>query len=297
MYQPNKKPYSPIKHAFPRRYLDPSRLALIAVPLLLLFFFFFRFEAAETKSVTDDVRRIVRPVRALPGFRPLNESRIAIVTFTTEQKSYTHLSLKNKAYYAKKNGYDFYIDYESNNHRGMMWHKFDMVQKVINGSEHDWIWWMDFDTLITNTNIKVEDILAESLANATDPDSVDYIFTPDCFELNAGSFLTRASPRSHTFINRVAEYHKANATYEHQLSEQDCMRDILFQSSFMSNQFVMIPQWKMNAFPEEIPCYDKDQKMFERGVFMLHFAGAWAHVKEEDPTGYLMKKYEREIIW
>lgn len=47
--------------------------------------------------MTDDVGEISKPARALPGFRPLNESRIAIVTFTTEQKSFTHLSLKNKA--------------------------------------------------------------------------------------------------------------------------------------------------------------------------------------------------------
>lgn len=83
--------------------------------------------------------------------------------------------------YAKKHGYDLYIDYETNNDRGMMWHKFDMVQKVINASEHDWVWWMDFDTLITNTNTKLEDIISESLANATDPDLVDYIFTPDWY--------------------------------------------------------------------------------------------------------------------
>lgn len=75
------------------------------------------------------------------------------------------------------------------------------------------------------------------------------------------------------------------------------MRDILFHSSYMDDKFVMVPQWKLNAFPEEIPCYDQDQKKFESGIFMLHFAGAWAHVKEEDPTGYLMKKYEQEIIW
>lgn len=61
----------------------------------------------------------------------------------------------------------------------MMWHKFDMVQNVIHGSEHDWVWWMDFDTLITNTNTKLEDIISEALATVTDPELVDYIFTPD----------------------------------------------------------------------------------------------------------------------
>jgi mannan polymerase II complex MNN10 subunit len=96
----------------------------------------------------------------------------------------------------------------------------------------------------------------------------------------------------------VIEYHNANATDEHQMSEQDCMRDILFRSAFMEDKFVMLPQWKINAFPQEIPCYDqRDKKVWERGIFTLHFAGAWAHVKEEDPTGFLMRKYEQEIIW
>jgi mannan polymerase II complex MNN10 subunit len=62
-----------------------------------------------------------------------------------------------------------------------MWHKFEMVQTVINASQHDWVWWMDFDTLITNTDIKLESIIEEALANATNPDLVDWIFTADWY--------------------------------------------------------------------------------------------------------------------
>lgn len=96
MYHPTMKPYSPTKHAFPRRFFDPSRLVIVAIVLFLIFFF--RFESTETIITgTDDALAISESAEALPGFRPLNESRIAIVTFTTEQKSFTHLSLKNKA--------------------------------------------------------------------------------------------------------------------------------------------------------------------------------------------------------
>lgn len=96
MYHPTKKPYySPVKHAFPRRCFDPSRIILVAIVLLLLFFL--RFESPAAITVTEAVREVSKPAAALPGFRPLSESRIAIVTFTTEQKSFTHLSLKNKA--------------------------------------------------------------------------------------------------------------------------------------------------------------------------------------------------------
>jgi mannan polymerase II complex MNN10 subunit len=118
------------------------------------------------------------------------------------------------------------------------------------------------------------------------------------FELNAGSFFTRGHNRSLAFFDAVRGYHDANATQDHQLSEQDCMRDIIFRGSKPFNDnLIFIPQWKINAFPEEIPCWDTTQKYWERGMFVVHFAGAWAHVQEDDPTGLLMKKYEGEIIW
>ena len=100
------------------------------------------------------------------------------------------------------------------------------------------------------------------------------------------------------FFDAVRAYHDANHREDNQLSEQDCMRDIIFKGSKpFSDNVVFIPQWKINAFPEEIKCWDAARKGWERGMFVVHFAGAWAHVKRDDPTGFLMEKYEREIIW
>lgn len=76
------------------------------------------------------------------------------------------------------------------------------------------------------------------------------------------------------------------------------MRDMLFDvdPGYTAQHVHMIPQWKTNAFPEEIKCWDKDDRGWEPGTFAIHFAGAWAHVKGEDPTGQLMRKYEGEIV-
>lgn len=96
----------------------------------------------------------------------------------------------------------------------------------------------------------------------------------------------------------MTEYHEANATDERQLSEQDCMRDVLFKTSFLDGKFIMLPQHLINAFPEEIKCWDQRfNKHFEPGMFLIHFAGAFAHVKGEDPTGFLMKKYQSQVIY
>jgi len=227
----------------------------------------------------------------------VKEPRIAIITFITDQKSYIHLSLKNKAHYAQRHGYDLIIDYESHSSRGTTWLKFDMVSRLIKKEQYDWIWWMDFDTLITNTDIKVADIISESLANVTKPNEIDLLLTDDCNGLNDGSFIVRSSPRSIDFLNRVRDIHDTNQVKDVSTNDQESMRDFLKTKYPEVKHAIMIPQWKINAFPEEIRCFDKYDKGWEKGMFVIHFAGAWAHVKGEDPTGDLMRKYEKEIMW
>lgn len=56
-----------------------------------------------------------------------------------------------------------------------------MVQRVINSNQYDWVWWIDFDTLVMNMNTKVEDIIADALTNVTNPDKIDFLFTPDWY--------------------------------------------------------------------------------------------------------------------
>jgi mannan polymerase II complex MNN10 subunit len=60
-----------------------------------------------------------------------------------------------------------------------MWHKFVMLERVIEAGEHDWVWWIDFDTLITNTSVKLTDLIVESLADSPHPEQVDFLLTAD----------------------------------------------------------------------------------------------------------------------
>jgi mannan polymerase II complex MNN10 subunit len=224
-------------------------------------------------------------------------NRIAIVTFITDQKSYIHLSLRNKDHYVKRHRYDLFVDYESHAERGTTWLKFDMIERLIQAKQHDWIWWMDFDTLITNTTMKLEDVISETLANSTKPDNIDFLVTDDCNGLNDGSFIVRSSPRSIEFLNRVRALHDSERKKENGLNDQEAMRDLLLNKAPLTEHVQRIPQWKINAFPPEITCFDDNRRVWEKGFFVIHFAGAWAHVDGDDPTGFLMKKYESEIIW
>jgi hypothetical protein len=97
-----KKPYSPSRQVFPRRFLEPWRILVVVIILFLLLFFRFDTNTAPVPLSTPGDVATSKPgstkagSHAPVGFRPLNDSKIAIVTFHTDQKSYTHLSLKNK---------------------------------------------------------------------------------------------------------------------------------------------------------------------------------------------------------
>jgi mannan polymerase II complex MNN10 subunit len=72
-----------------------------------------------------------------------------------------------------------FVDFESHATRGTTWLKFDMIERVIKAGQHDWVWWIDFDTLITNTTTSVAQIIDESLENSTSPDTVNFLLTED----------------------------------------------------------------------------------------------------------------------
>ncbi|RMZ66716.1 galactosyl transferase GMA12 MNN10 family-domain-containing [Pyrenophora seminiperda CCB06] len=220
--------------------------------------------------------------------------RIAVVTFTTQQQSYLHLSMKNKDHYARRHGYDFVADYEAHSSTGSpVWWKFDMVERLTKSGKYDWIWWVDFDTLITNTSIKITDIIDEELQKANNPDEVDIIFTHDCNGLNLGSFIARAHDRSLEFFHRAYELHD----HPHQsFSEQDAMVQLLKEKPY-KDRHIVAPQSQLNAYPKEIRCFENRDGQWKPGYFFIHFAGAWAHLEGEDATGQLMNQYEDQILW
>lgn len=296
------------------------------------------------------------PSRPRSQATPISVSKIS--TVRSHQLSYTAYLLNILLVYADRNNYTLVVDWatiEDDNH-GVMWYKFTMIERLLKSAEYDWIWWIDFDTLMTNMGTKIEDIIHDSLYNSSaliavdhsikdeygsmfrthfktaqddsvDPDEIDFLFTADCFPLNAGSMLVRgripaSSSRksqltSYDFLQKVRKYHLETSTQEHQLSEQDCIRDLLFpdenfheeipdtrskslkaqDAAYAKSHTRMIPQWKINAFPSEIRCYDKDNRGWRKGDLAIHFAGAWAHLQDQqDPTGYLMTKYADYIV-
>jgi mannan polymerase II complex MNN10 subunit len=68
------------------------------------------------------------------------------------------------------------MDFEASDPMGVMWHKFKMAERLIDSGKFDWLLWVDFDTLFTNTSTRVEEII--EFAKLENPD-VGQILTPD----------------------------------------------------------------------------------------------------------------------
>jgi len=416
MFNERTKSFSPTRRrTLLSRQSHVLKLTLLLLAILALTFCQTRlptqhFLFSETPDKNTNTTSSAVPPPEHTTSSPTQSPRIAIITFTTSPQSYTHLSLRNHAAYARQHDYDFIVDYDVTNERDVMWGKFDMLRRVIDAGKHDWVWWMDFDTLITNMTTKVEDVVDSGLKAAVargdvkvgGEDEIDWLVSEDWYVvvlvfhscipspltlptsngLNAGSFLVRAHPRSLDFLALIDSYYLAHEATSYSLSEQDCMRDVLFppeapssaghggvsfsitypkdddeQEEFDSEgnlvektpaavevaktrseyagRFALLPQRAINAFPPEIECYassdngvdsvggvygnsdsdvadnangeDNDSNeistsnsiggSWQPGDFVVHFAGAWVYIHDDDPTGVLMQRYEHLVEW
>ena len=110
--------------------------------------------------------------------------------------------------------------------------------------------------------------------------------------MNTGAMLMRSTPWTLALLAEAWKCGELEAEPGRHYTEQDCMQKLIEGNVLHAREkSLIVRQWKMNAFPKEIGCYDDGKTHWEPGMFVVHFAGAWAHVKEEDPTGFLMRKY------
>jgi len=280
-----------------------TRAVLLGVFLLLSFILYFRSADSPSSSSPTTIFSEVpsngykdKEVPEVP-----RSSKIAMVSMSTNENVYDYRALSNKFMYARSHGYHLEFDWKGDG----AWHKLKMIERLIQRKQFEWIWWIDFDTLITNTTVNLEDLIDESLeqakADGKNPDDIDMILTPDCFPLNAGVLLMRSNSRVSDFFTRSYALRDSKQEINHNPnpSEQDCFTHLLEHNEHgEADRTIMIAQWKMNAFPEEIPCYDqRDPKPWERGMFVVHFAGAWAHMQNvSDAKAVLFEKYQHLIV-
>lgn len=191
-------------------------------------------------------------------------SKFAVVSMYDESHSeLAAYTWPNKEAYANKHGYKSYVKTSGWNIKPIHFEKLTHMLDVMKlDTNLEWVWWLDNDAIVTNFDIKLEDIV---------DDDCHVIITSDIACLNAGSFIVRNSEKGREWLEFILvkglEHYKDN-----RWPEQQPMSD--FFISF-HEIIKIVPQRTMNSYNYNIYRVDPTDLIgtngqWEQGDFVLH---------------------------
>uniref|UniRef100_A0A0D6QZR7 Uncharacterized protein n=1 Tax=Araucaria cunninghamii TaxID=56994 RepID=A0A0D6QZR7_ARACU len=219
---------------------------------------------------------------------------IAMVTASDESGTIPERSFQglmklvepNKKRYADRHGYDF-IDASDavDKSRPPSWSKILAVRNHL--PKYDWIFWNDADSLVTNPNIALEDVLYSITGDMDYQNMPDFIVTEDVTGVNAGMFFFRNSEWSRMFLDRWWNQTDFIRPFGHSKSgDNDALKHLIktmpadekkqhvriprMQCVFNSNMWS--PSWKSS---HRLMTLTKTvwRGVYAKGDFMVHLAG------------------------
>jgi len=191
---------------------------------------------------------------------------------------------KNKKIYCEKHGYP--LVFKNDN-----WHNicigFEKAYVIKDAFEKhplcEWVFMAECDTLITNMNIKLEDILKDEKKHV--------VVTSDCNGINAGNFFVRNTIEGKEFIQSMID---SISAYPH---EQAFIIDSYFGSKKYTDIMSMYPQKIFNsydyyiygnAYPHGLDMFGNNGR-WEDGDFIIHWPGTSLQHRLNLANEYLLK--------
>jgi hypothetical protein len=200
----------------------------------------------------------------------------------------------NKVHYCARHGYEAILktgDFKLSPMPKML--SFEKIAWIIDLFEEkpylDWIHWTGADTLVTNFNTKLEDII---------DDTYHFIICADINELNADSFLVKNSRVGLGFLKWIMSVKDIYEKRDWQ--EQWAMIDFYHQAPCGKDIIKVLPQRVMNSYLYELyehykntPHVDKTGQpgTWQPGDFMLHLPA----VSLRDRIR-LMTEYNKKVV-
>ena len=189
---------------------------------------------------------------------------------------------ESKRNYAIKHGYTFVLGGEKYwlRDRPIPWSKIPFFIEQL--EKFDWVWFSDADSLITNPDIRVEDLIVKYFDKKP---SVDAIWWRDgCGNINSGQILARGkSPLVKKWLEETA---KQEDLLYHGWWENAGMIRVWETDPVINAGIELRTDYRaINSYLFVKPDYES----WQRGDFVLHFAGVY-----EPVTIYRYMKYITE---
>lgn len=206
-------------------------------------------------------------------WKNVGKPKMAIVSlFNERHKDLADLTWTNKQQYAGKHGYIAVAKTDNFSEEQVHFDKFVHILDVMNTHPNvDWIWWLDNDAMITNFDIKVEDLV--------DPD-YHVIMATDIAALNTGSFIVRNSGKAREWLefllSKKKEYKDDKKWFEQQAV-------IDFYPKF-EELFKLVPQQWLNSYDYNMYGVDGTDLLNQNGQwypgdFVIHWPGLQNEVR------------------
>lgn len=154
-----------------------------------------------------------------------SSSKFILGSMNDKPNSYDLLVISNKLRYAATHNYDIVWDFDKSSSSSNSnsepsyskdWDRLTTMAKIIQNklagqNSYEWIWWTDYDLIVTNFSITLDSVVREALEqqqqhveeDVTRREEIDLIMTPDCFPVNSGSLLVRTSAWSLEWIGEM----------------------------------------------------------------------------------------------
>ncbi|CAF1298472.1 unnamed protein product [Didymodactylos carnosus] len=196
-------------------------------------------------------------------------ARYSIVSIIISPSAYPHPFLESKSIYADLHNYQLQIYYHQLDYsRNIFWNKVLTVARITKqlNSSITWIWLLDYDTLIFNFAISLEDIIEKEAAEST-----DILYTTDSNGLNGGSILIRNSRWIQEFL--LPRWYNTNNESIPRIGkwcEQGSLDHLINTDPEIKRHAVNIDIRKMNSYGGRV---DGTSARFREGDFLVHFPG------------------------
>lgn len=195
------------------------------------------------------------------------------------------VSWPNKVAYAEKHGYGYHCKTDDfTNPVSIQFEKHIIMLELMEANpDVDWVWWLDNDAMITNFDVKLEDIVDN-----------DYhvIMTTDVATVNGGCFIVRNTEQGRDWLKFML-YIGQKEYKDNKWPDQQPMADFFIK---YRDIIKIVPQRTMNSYDYKIYQVDGIDQLgtsgqWEPGDFVIHFPALNNQLRIQ-----LMNQYQKLIV-
>jgi hypothetical protein len=208
-------------------------------------------------------------------------------------KELADITLENNCReYCKIHNYDCHIKKDNFGLEHLGFEKIRLLLELLKTNKYDWIYWRGADTLITNFQIKLENLI--------DP-NYHFLISLDVHGINSDSLFIKNSPQGIKLFEDILSY--SNTAPEEQLvinylygNNQDIIKLIPQKLMNSYNYSLYTSEEPWNVYGVQHECTPKQDQLgyyggWDIGDFLLHWPGI-----RNDKRIELAKYYTNQII-